>query len=128
MSDLLLATGFQKPVSKLTMSDQGRVRFALVDYDCMLKVKSEMDAFAEGLQVLGVLRMNRMYLDFLVTLIYAYIEMLKLHLLELHHMQLCYLVVSFLVKLKDLIVVKFSVAGSSLRPAEEQAWVNFLTF
>ena len=34
----------------------------------MLKVKSEMDAFAEGLQVLGVLRMNRMYPDFLVTL------------------------------------------------------------
>lgn len=68
MSDLLLATGFQKPVSKLTMSDQGRVRFSLVDYDCMLKVKSEMDTFAEGLQVLGVLRMNRMYPDFLVTL------------------------------------------------------------
>ena len=56
--------------------------------------------------------------------------MMKPHLLELHHMWLHYITwwFPFLVKLKDLVAVKFSVAGSSLRPAEEQAWVNFSDF
>ena len=53
------------------MSDKGRVRSALVDYHCMLKVKSEMDAFAEGLQVLGVLTMIRMYPDLFKPLFVA---------------------------------------------------------
>lgn len=33
-----------------------------------------------------------------------------------------------LAELKDLVVVNFSVEGSSLRRAEEQAWVNFADF
>ena len=37
----------------------------------MLKVKSEMDAFAEGLQVLGVLTMIRMYPDLFKPLFVA---------------------------------------------------------
>jgi len=69
--DLLLATGFRKAISKLDMSDKARVRSALVDYHCMLKVKSEMDAFAEGLQVLGVLGMIKMYPDLFKPLFVA---------------------------------------------------------
>lgn len=50
---LLLETGFRKAVSLLTLSDKGLLRSTLLDYHCMVKVKAEMDQFAQGLDVLG---------------------------------------------------------------------------
>jgi len=49
--------------------------------------------------------------------------------LKLHNVQFCELLMfPSLAELKDLVVVNFSVEGSSLRRAEEQAWVNFADF
>ncbi len=60
-ASLLHETGFRKPTCRLSMSDKSRLRSALVDYHCMLKVKAAMDQFAEGLQELGVLQLIKQY-------------------------------------------------------------------
>ena len=54
-SDLLLETGYRKPLQQLCLLDKGALRSALLDYHCVLKVKAEMDQFKEGLTSLGVL-------------------------------------------------------------------------
>ena len=37
------------------MSDKSALRSTLLDYHCMVKVKAQMDQFAEGLDELGVM-------------------------------------------------------------------------
>lgn len=56
-AELLLSTGFRKPLCSLAMEDKECLRLVLLDYHCLLKVKAEMDQFAEGLKSLGVLYM-----------------------------------------------------------------------
>lgn len=54
-ADLLLETGFKKPLKQLGLSDCERLQTVLLLYHCVLKVKAEMDQFREGLSALGVL-------------------------------------------------------------------------
>ena len=51
--DLLMTTGFRKPISHLTISDHLYLSAALLDYYLMAKMKAEMDQFCEGLNTLG---------------------------------------------------------------------------
>ena len=55
-ADLLLETGFKKPLTQLELSDKQRVQSLLLNYHCILKVKGEMDQFREGLESLGVMK------------------------------------------------------------------------
>ena len=55
-AELLLESGFKKPISTLGISDQKRLRGLLLGYHCLLKMKGEMDQFREGLASLGVLK------------------------------------------------------------------------
>lgn len=57
--ELLMTTGFQKPICRLEVEDRDCIRGALVDYHCLLKVKAEIDQFTEGLEDVGVLRFLR---------------------------------------------------------------------
>ena len=57
--DLLLTTGFRKPISRLTISDRFNLIAALLDYHLMAKAKAEMDQFCEGLNTLGFLKAMR---------------------------------------------------------------------
>ena len=43
------------------MSDKLTLTSTLLDYHCMVKVKAQMDQFAEGLEELGVLMLIRRY-------------------------------------------------------------------
>ena len=58
---LLEECGFRKPTCMVTLSDRAALRSALVDYHCMIKVKSAMDQFIEGLQTLSVLDWIKKY-------------------------------------------------------------------
>ena len=51
--DLLVATGFRKPVCSLTLSDRPSVINALLNYHLIAKVKTELDQFREGLDTFG---------------------------------------------------------------------------
>ena len=53
--DLLMATGFRKAISLLTLEDRPNVVSALLDYHLMGKVKAEMDQLIEGLNTSGFL-------------------------------------------------------------------------
>ena len=53
--DLLVATGFRKPVCNLKLADRPAILSALMEYHLMAKMKAEMDQFKEGLNVLGFL-------------------------------------------------------------------------
>lgn len=53
--ELLVATGFRKPVCSLKIADRPAILSALVEYHVMAKMKAEMDQFKEGLNVLGFL-------------------------------------------------------------------------
>lgn len=57
--DLLMATGFRRAVSQLTLADRDYVVSALLDYHLMGKVKAEMDQFIDGLSTLGLLDVIR---------------------------------------------------------------------
>ena len=58
-ADLLLATGYQKALAQLHISDKESIRSTLIDYHCILKVKVEGDQFADGLQDLDLLTMMK---------------------------------------------------------------------
>ncbi len=60
---LLLETGFRIAICRLVLSDKASLRYTLVDYHCMLKVKACMDQFAEGLEELDVLDIIRKHPD-----------------------------------------------------------------
>ena len=64
-AELLLSTGFQKPLRSLAMEDKECLRLVL---HCLLKVKAEMDQFAEGLKSLGVLDMMKHHPDLFSSL------------------------------------------------------------
>ncbi len=55
VSDLLFQSGFRKSMGALTVADKEEVVGAIVDYHMMVKVKSSMDQYMEGLKVYGLL-------------------------------------------------------------------------
>lgn len=59
--NLVQETGFRKPVCMLKVADKASLRSVLVDYHCMMKVKSAMDQFAEGMQTLQFLDFVKQY-------------------------------------------------------------------
>ena len=61
--DLLLTTGFQKPVCALEVEDRSSIRSALVDYHCLIRVKAEMDQFRDGLTDVGITDFLKQYSD-----------------------------------------------------------------
>ena len=56
-AEMLMGMGCKKPISKLKIDDKSMLKSSLIDYYCLLKVKAEMDQFAEGLKDLGLLEM-----------------------------------------------------------------------
>ena len=67
--DLLLTTGFQKPMCALEVDDRADIRSALVDYHCLFRVKAEMDQFRDGLADVGVLEFFRQNPDLMRPLL-----------------------------------------------------------
>lgn len=53
--DLLLATGFRKPLAQLGLKDVDDLVGFLLEYHLFVKVKAEIDQFVEGLTTLGFL-------------------------------------------------------------------------
>ena len=53
--DLLVATGFRKPVCSLSKSDCSSIASTLLDYHFVFKVNSEMDQYKDGLNTFGLL-------------------------------------------------------------------------
>ena len=62
-ADVLLVTGYRKAICYLRLDDKVRLKAALIDYHCLLKVKAEMDQFMDGLADCGVLEHIRQYPD-----------------------------------------------------------------
>lgn len=58
---LLLETGFRKPLTLLTMDDKPNIKKVMQDHHTLIKVKPELDQFAEGLKTAGVLDKMRRY-------------------------------------------------------------------
>ena len=57
--DLVVQTGFRKPLIHLTIKDRHDLISSLLDYHLMAKVKTEMDQFKEGLQTFSFLDIVR---------------------------------------------------------------------
>ncbi len=53
--DLLVATGFRKPVCSLVKSDSPSVVSTLIEYHLQYKVKSELDQYIDGLNTFQLL-------------------------------------------------------------------------
>lgn len=60
-ASLLLDTGFRKPLACLTCSDKALLKDTLRDYHTLVKIKPELDQFADGLETLGVLQALKKY-------------------------------------------------------------------
>lgn len=56
---LLLETGYRKPLSKLSCEDKLCIKRAICDYHTLVKIKPELDQFADGLKTLDILEMMR---------------------------------------------------------------------
>ena len=53
--DLLVATGYRKPLAQLGLKDVADLVGLLLEYHLFVKVKAEIDQFLEGLKTLGFL-------------------------------------------------------------------------
>ena len=69
-AEMLMGMGCKKPISKLKIDDKS-IKSSLIDYYCLLKVKAEMDQFAEGLKDLGLLEMMQHHLSLFKSLFIA---------------------------------------------------------
>lgn len=49
LESVLLETGYNKPLSLLTMEDLDNILLCITDYHCLIKVKASMDQFIDGL-------------------------------------------------------------------------------
>lgn len=58
---LLLETGYRKPLCKRTCDDKVALKTAIRDYHTLVKIKPEIDQFADGLKVLNVLEHMKKY-------------------------------------------------------------------
>ena len=61
IKDFLLQTGFNKPITGLTLSNKEEIAHAMLDYHLIAKLKCAMDQFMEGLneyQLLDNIRQN----------------------------------------------------------------------
>ena len=59
--DLVVQTGFRKPLIHLTIKDRHDLISSLLDYHLMAKVKTELDQFKEGLQTFSFLDIALIY-------------------------------------------------------------------
>lgn len=66
---LVLETGFRIPLCRITCADKASVKNALRDYHSLVKIKSELDQFADGLKIMGVLQAMRKYPSWLAPLL-----------------------------------------------------------
>ena len=53
-ADIVLETGYRKPLGTVTVSDKEEIIRVLKRYHTLIKVKAEIDQFIEGLQCLGI--------------------------------------------------------------------------
>ena len=58
---LLLETGYRKALCTLTCDDKEAIKTAIRDYHTLVKIKPEIDQFADGLRVLNVLEYMKKY-------------------------------------------------------------------
>ena len=70
-SELLFAPGFRKAVCSLGVADKLILKSSLIDFHCLMKVKAEMDQFADGLTLLGILDAMRKQPDVMKPLFVA---------------------------------------------------------
>ena len=132
-AELLLSTGFRKPICQLIIEDKECLRSVLLDYHCLLKVKAEMDQFAEGLMSLGVLEMMKRYPELLSPL---FVDAgspplspgICIDLRRSSFTAPALFILAAVEEFKDLLVVNFSDRGSSFYHLEQQAWVHFIDF
>lgn len=61
----VVEAGYSKPLSKVSLCDQGEIVSTLLAFHLFLKVKGVMDQFREGLQVAGLLHFMTKYTDLL---------------------------------------------------------------
>ena len=109
--ELLLATGFCKPVCNLALDDRPNIIAALLHYHLIARVKAELDQFIEGLSTHDFLNIVRkdpnMWKPFFVH----------------SNSKLTTDVI------KDLFtVIKYSSRGSNHRPDEERTYIFFVDF
>ena len=60
---MLVDSGYRKPMTKLIVTDAKDLKLALINQQCMLKVKAYTDQFIEGHEVLGIMNVIRKYPD-----------------------------------------------------------------
>ena len=60
---LLLETGYDKPLTKLKLTDVEALISTMCDYHCLLKAKAAMDQFLEGLGCNGLTTYLQQYPD-----------------------------------------------------------------
>lgn len=68
-ASILLETGYNKPLHRLSLGDVADIRASVVDYHCMIKVKAAMDQFMEGLDMGGIADYVRTHLDLIRPLL-----------------------------------------------------------
>ncbi len=54
--EYILATGFSKPINRISLDDRDTLCSVMFDYHCLLKSKSAMDQYLEGLADQGISR------------------------------------------------------------------------
>ena len=65
---ILLETGFRLALCRLTCADKEVIKSAIRDYHSLIKIKTELDQFSDGLKMLGVLQAVKEHPDLMAPL------------------------------------------------------------
>ena len=129
VQDLLLQTGFRKPVTLLAIADK-EVLSAIIDFHFMAKVKCVMDQFMEGLKAVGLLaKIQLQPAVWEPMFVHCNSHDITTGTTVLNHV--CVLVKALLFftdNLKSLLKVLFVEKGCNQRANQEQAYIHFMDF
>ena len=131
VSDLLLQTGYRKPIELLALADKNVVITALLDYHVMLKVKGAMDQYKAGLETLGLLdkiQNDPLHWEPVFTKPSRKLTPgINLIIIIMHHESWLY-ALNFADDLLSMFVIRYAEKGSNERPSEEQTYIHFTDF
>lgn len=127
-TDLVLETGFSKPLKDMTLANRKELISVLTLYHLMIKVKSSVDQFIDGLDDVQLLSAMRKYPDTWEVFFVNLNTTITPGSLLIFAMVLSNDLLFISDKLKSLFTVLYSVEGSRAKQIEVDTYVFFGDF
>lgn len=129
---ILLETGFRLALCHLTCADKKLIKSAIRDYHSLVKIKPELDQFADGLKTLGVLEAMKKQPSLMTPLFTKHESIKRIDkgmCVYVCYLDSLWLLHSYLIDyFRSIFEVIFSDIDRQRRDKEEATYIHFMDF